>query len=199
MVQETQRNGATTNNTLHYSFTLLKRWLQRWGHQFPNGTPLTYRQLLLPLNRDANHWACIAIDIPNTTITYLDSHIPEDFPGQYGLEYADQALRFIHDEHQRAFHTPDDREWTLLGSTPETVPQQTNGYDCGVYACLFMDYILQGLPLSVTPDQAQGAQPHMALAIIQGRALQWYGRPPPYCPIDHQTQQRQHRIHTHIA
>ena len=71
-----QHETTRRTHNLHYSFGLVKRWLTQWGHQFPNGTPLTYRKLVLPLHRDTNHWACVAINFDTITITYLDSMSP---------------------------------------------------------------------------------------------------------------------------
>ena len=114
-----------------------------------------------------------------STITYLDSHVPENTPDEYGQEYAALGLRFIQDEHLCAFGCPDQREWTLVGSTQDTVPQQINGYDCGVYTCLFIDCLMQDRPMTLTPAQVHGARAHMALAIIRGQAPPWEEHPPP--------------------
>ena len=82
----TQDQAGQTS--LHYSFDLAKTWLRRWGHQFYRGTPLAYNRLIMPLNQNGNHWACIAIDFTDTTITYLDSLIPENWTGEYGTSSA---------------------------------------------------------------------------------------------------------------
>ena len=161
------------HTTLHYSFDLAETWLRRWGHQLYNGTPLAYNRLIMPLNRNGNHWACVAIDFAATTITYLDSLIPESWVGKYGREYTLPALRFIQDEHLRRFHCTDTREWILKGSTRDTVPQQTNGWDCGVYACLFADCVVRDQPLRLTPAQVHDARQHLTLAIIQGHLPSW--------------------------
>ena len=93
--------------------------------------------------------------------------------GDYGHDYLETALRFVKDEHQRAFGRPNQRQWTLFGCSKETAPQQTNGFDCGVYTCLYMDCTLQGLPFAASPTQVRGARAHITLSIIQGAAPPW--------------------------
>ena len=179
MVHTAPESATSNTPSLQYSFHLLRHWLTRWGHQFPNGTPLSYRKLFFPLHWNGNHWACLAINFTATTVTYLDSKLPDALAEEveYGQKYATQGLQFLHEEHQLAYNLPDIRAWTLIGSTKQTVPQQTNGYDCGVYTCLYADHIMQDRPLVFSPAQVHGAQAHIALAIIQGQAYPKYTRP----------------------
>ena len=115
----------------------------------------------------------MAIDFDQTTITYLDSHVPDNLAGAYGLEFAKMGLWFVNDEYQRTHHQPDPRAWTLIGSTQETVPQQTNDRDCGVYTCLLANSVMQNHSMTLSPTQVREARKHLALALIQGEALSW--------------------------
>eukprot|EP00986_Skeletonema_menzelii_P002347 scaffold636_cov93-Skeletonema_menzelii.AAC.1 len=64
----------------------------------------------------------------------------------YLHKYLKGILEYLKDEHERQFksdmHTS---EWRLVPCTEDT-PQQTkynkeNGHDCGVFVCLFADFI----------------------------------------------------------
>lgn len=53
--------------------------------------------------------------------------------------------RYLHDEMEHKKKQKFDPEgWELVSSTPET-PQQANGSDCGVFSCMFADFLSQGL------------------------------------------------------
>ena len=92
MVHEVPDAIGRSNPQPQCSFDLVSRWLTQWGQQFPHGTPLSYRVLLLPLHRNGNHWACVAINFHTVTITYMDSNVRENFVGEYGMEYAELGL-----------------------------------------------------------------------------------------------------------
>lgn len=44
-----------------------------------------------------------------------------------------------------------DEGWELV-TTAEDTPQQANGSDCGVFSCMFADYLSQNKVLSVYAD-----------------------------------------------
>ena len=58
--------------------------------------------------------------------------------------------------------------WTLHYGSP--VPQQNNGFDCGVYCCAFVELLLQNLPLAVTPTDITVYHHRITLALIHGSA-----------------------------
>jgi Ulp1 family protease len=76
-------------------------------------------------------------------IQYYDSLNKE---GGNGEKYLNGILAYLQDEHKRQFKSDMDISgWSLVPSTKET-PQQTkyndeNVYDCGVFVCLFADFI----------------------------------------------------------
>ena len=179
MVQATRETNVGPID-LHYSFDLLVRWLNWWGRQFPNGTPLSHRKLIMALNRNGNHWVCIVIDSFKLQHHLAWLHDSAWFWGRW----IDRTGPSLHpNEHQRAYHCPDDCRWTSVGSTRETMPQQINSDDCGIYTYMAADCTMQHLLFSFTPEQVQGARVRIALAIIQSRAPTWWStadhtRPP---------------------
>lgn len=53
--------------------------------------------------------------------------------------------RYLHDEMEHKKKQKFDSEgWKLVSSTVDT-PQQANGSDCGVFSCMFADFLSQGL------------------------------------------------------
>jgi len=50
-------------------------------------------------------------------------------------------------------------------------PQQTNGFDCGVFMCKFMDYLARNEKINFTQDQINYFRYLMAVEIIEGKLL----------------------------
>ncbi|KAJ1448208.1 hypothetical protein M885DRAFT_490492 [Pelagophyceae sp. CCMP2097] len=74
-----------------------------------------------------------------------------------GLVYLRALLRYLGDEHQTKLGAPfQSAGWTMVTSTPDT-PQQSNGFDCGVFASYCAHYV----PLGAKPSFSQQHMPHL--------------------------------------
>lgn len=62
------------------------------------------------------------------------------------------------------------KQWTLIDKTPNT-PQQTNGYDCGVFVSTFADYLSINLVLQCTQHEMPSIRQHMLESIRRGTLL----------------------------
>ena len=58
-------------------------------------------------------------------------------------------------------------EWTLVAHKRE-VPQQKNSYDCGVFTCLFAEYLLRGRPMDFHANDIEFFRKRMALCTLRG-------------------------------
>jgi Ulp1 family protease len=59
-------------------------------------------------------------------------------------------LQYLQDEAQNKYPSSNlfhEEEWDLEIVSIERVPQQNNGSDCGVFVCMFTDFMLADLPL----------------------------------------------------
>lgn len=71
-------------------------------------------------------------------IQYYDSYEGEG----KGRKYLNGILQYLKDEHKRQFKSDmDESEWRLVTCSTIDTPQQLNGCDCGVFVCLFADFI----------------------------------------------------------
>ncbi len=65
-----------------------------------------------------------------------------------GLFYLNGLIKWLKDEYNIKHNINiDTTEWTLC-SKSEIMPRQQNGFDCGVYATIAADFLLDKLPLS---------------------------------------------------
>jgi len=62
-----------------------------------------------------------------------------------GKLYLEALRRYIGDEARAKKRPFSETEWKLLDAS---VPQQRNGYDCGVFTCMFADLVLDDIDVS---------------------------------------------------
>ena len=51
-------------------------------------------------------------------------------------------VRYLGDEHQDKLQRPMEKEGWVLDEPAKGIPRQRNGYDCGVFLCMFADYLV---------------------------------------------------------
>ncbi|XP_043275305.1 sentrin-specific protease 1-like [Venturia canescens] len=91
-----------------------------------------YRKVIIPIHM-GNHWCLAVIDIIFGQIRYYDSL------GGSQPRYLDTLLEYLKEEVEEKGVKPIRREdWSL--ETKMNIPRQTNGYDCGIFTCMFARY-----------------------------------------------------------
>ena len=53
---------------------------------------------------------------------------------------------------KKEYKMPDAKKWELKSMTKSDTPQQENVCNCGVFVCMFCDYILNGCKLNFKQD-----------------------------------------------
>jgi sentrin-specific protease 1 len=57
-------------------------------------------------------------------------------------------------------------DWLKITSTVDT-PQQRNNFDCGIFACLFAEYVAKDMPWDFGQQQMAEARLMLALAVVE--------------------------------
>ena len=96
-------------------------------------------KVFFPINIHGLHWALAVAFMQSKKIMYYDS---QSGPGKLYLE---ALRRYIGDEARAKKRPFSETEWKLLDAS---VPQQRNGYDCGVFTCMFADLVLDDIDVS---------------------------------------------------
>ncbi|KAG8913284.1 Smt3-specific protease, partial [Tulasnella sp. 417] len=93
--------------------------------------------ILVPINLGNAHWTCAAINMKKKRVEYYDS-MGSQRPKVY------QILRdYLEKEHKAKKSKPFNFDgWQDYWS--EETPQQENGYDCGMFICMFMEGLSRG-------------------------------------------------------
>ena len=98
--------------------------------------------LMVPLNTDLNggyHWFLATIFFPLKRIVLFDSQYTGD------KDYREYFLMLFHLVEMIAFKEEKKTslyDWKFMVASTAELPQQTNGYDCGVFTCLYMYSIM---------------------------------------------------------
>lgn len=117
-------NSFFYTNLASRGYSSVRRWLKR-----KKAGPITgLSKILVPINLQQMHWALSCIDITHKKISYLDS-LSRGKPSPSTMSILETLKRYVCEESQ--FTIGDD---FTLEQAP--CPQQSNGYDCGVFVCL---------------------------------------------------------------
>ena len=105
------------------------------------------KKIILPINLLNSHWETAVISIEEQTIKYLDSAHSKHL--NKANRYLDVLFKFVRDSWRKlnnGTNLPNSDKWQLIGHTSD-IPQQTNGYDCGVFCIMFAEHNAMNLPL----------------------------------------------------
>lgn len=85
-----------------------------------------------------------------------------------GKPYLAGLLRYLEDEHMRKKgHLLRKEEWNLFSAHSST-PQQENAHDCGIFVCMFCDFLSLRKPLVFTQDHISRCRQRIAVSIMKG-------------------------------
>jgi sentrin-specific protease 1 len=149
--------------TNRYTYSNVKRW----SKNVPGKDIFALDKIFIPVNMSNVHWACAVIYIQDRKIQFFDSM------GGDGMYYMKALLQYLKDEwatKNNSQELPALSEWRLITCTADT-PKQENGFDCGVFTCMFADFLSVGYPLTFTQDHITRCRERIALSILQGCAI----------------------------
>jgi sentrin-specific protease 1 len=95
-----------------------------------------------------------------------------DSMGGSGMHYLKSLFQYLQDEHmdKKGTPLPDKDQWELVGYQPGT-PCQKNGFDCGVFTCMFADFLSRDWPLVFSQEHITQCRERIALSIMRGSAI----------------------------
>lgn len=121
-----------------YQYSRVKRWSKKVD-------VFSCRRIFFPINISNSHWTLLVIWMDEKKIVYYDS-----MSGS-GSVYLKSAQQWLSDESlDKKGATFDTSLWTL--EVASDVPQQQNGFDCGMFALMCADFLTDDLPLSYSQE-----------------------------------------------
>lgn len=121
--------------------------------------------LAIPLHLNSIHWSMAIIHLKNRTIKFYNSM---GSPSPEVLKVLEQYLKDESmDKRKKAFDTS---QFTI--ESVKDVPQQTNGSDCGVFSCMFAEYITREKKINFSQANMKYFREKMILEIVEGKLWQ---------------------------
>ncbi|XP_073834403.1 ulp1 [Musca autumnalis] len=119
----------------------------------------------VPVHVGGVHWCMAIIHMKNRTIKYYDSM---GTPNPSVLKALEQYLKDESlDKRKQPFDTSDFQIESVQG-----VPRQMNGSDCGVFSCMFAEYITRNKEITFSQQNMEYFREKMILEIVTGELLQ---------------------------
>lgn len=141
-----------------YNYAQVKRWSKKFD-------VFALNRVFIPINLSNTHWVMAVVYVQKKEIHYYDS-----MSGS-GKRHLDAILRWLVDEaREKKGVALDPAEWKLV-EREKHVPQQQNGFDCGVFSIMCADYLSDDLPLTYRQDQMPTNRVKIAAAIRRGHLM----------------------------
>lgn len=110
------------------------------------------------------HWCLAIIDFRDKTIKYYDSM---GGPNQKCLSALLDYLKQEHKDKKKSDY--DISDWKT--SSVKEIPQQMNGSDCGMFACMYAEFLTRNAKILFTQEHMPYFRKKMVLEIITGELM----------------------------
>ncbi|KAJ1880809.1 SUMO1 sentrin specific peptidase 1 [Coemansia sp. S17] len=149
-------------NTFFYStlrdqgYARVKRWTRR--------TKLFEKDLVIVPVHLGVHWCCAVVDFRAKTIVYYDALLGDNH------ECLRLLMAYLSEESEDKLGKAFDQEgWTMR--CDKQIPQQLNGYDCGVFAITFAEYLSRDAPFSFSQANCPSLRRRVTYEIATGSLI----------------------------
>jgi sentrin-specific protease 1 len=140
--------------------------VKRWYKKVPGQDIFKLDKIFFPINQGLVHWVCAVAYMSEKRIQMYDSM------GADGMHYLQSIFQYIKDEHEdkKKSPLPDEDQWQIIPTQRDT-PGQKNGYDCGVFTCMFADFLSKNCPLAFSQEHITICRERIVLSIMNGTAI----------------------------
>lgn len=118
----------------------------------------------VPVHVGGVHWCMAIIDMRLKSISYYDSM------GHPNMAVLDALEQYLQEESMDKRKIPfDTKDWKI--ECIRDCPQQRNGSDCGVFSCMFAEFLTRDSKISFDQQHMQYCRRKMVLEIVSGKLL----------------------------
>jgi hypothetical protein len=125
-----------------------------------------YELLFLPINQE-NHWFLFVVDTVNRNYFIYDSL----YYGDYTSEVT-QIVEFLKEYSVRKNHEIDWTDWSNLPLLEQNGPTQSNGVDCGIFLCQYVEHLSRRAPLDFAQCGMVNYRKRMLYELMNGELLE---------------------------
>lgn len=123
----------------------------------------SYDIIPIPVHKGI-HWCMAIINLKEKTIKYYDSM---GAPNNVVLNALEEYLKAESmDKKQMQLNTSDWRKENV-----QNIPQQENGSDCGVFSCMYAEFITRARPITFTQQNMEYFRMRMVYEICTGKLM----------------------------
>ena len=141
--------------------------VRSWSNRVQGKDIFSLDKMIFACNVNRTHWTCVVIFMKEKRIQYYDSLRGD------GYKYSKGLLKYLKDEWKRkksTGHLPDESRWKIVGNKSGN-PSQTNGFDCGVFTCMYADFLSMGNPLLFDQQHIRQCRHRIALSLLKGEIV----------------------------
>jgi hypothetical protein len=133
--------------------------VKRWSKKVKGKDIFALDKVFFPVNQNNVHWTLAVAFVQERRLQFYDSM------GGSGRQYLVELERYFHDEHKDKKKSADPRVWTLEPCTTDT-PRQRNVVDCGVFVCMFAEFLSRDRPLTFSQDDIYNCRDRIAHSLL---------------------------------
>lgn len=120
--------------------------------------------ILVPVHVNGVHWCMAIINLKAKTIKYYDSM------GKANEKVLAMLASYLQEEmRDKKQQVLDMSGWQI--ENVAGIPQQQNGYDCGVFSCMFAEFVTRNRPLTFSQSHMEYFRQKMVLEISTGKMI----------------------------
>jgi len=140
LITERSPNTVYAFNTFFYLSLTDKGYahVSRWTKKIDI---FSKKKLFIPIHVEDNHWCLVYVCFQQKSIKYYDSMGGRNFKC---LKLILKYLMLEHEDKKGEYFHPSG--WLLMNV--KNCPQQQNFWDCGVFVCMYAEYLSRDAPLN---------------------------------------------------
>ncbi|XP_037938728.1 uncharacterized protein LOC119671920 isoform X2 [Teleopsis dalmanni] len=143
---------------LEHGFSAVKRWTRKVDIFEKDIIPV-------PVHVSGVHWCMAIIHLKNKSIKYYDSM------GAPNPRVLNALEGYLKEESLDKKKIPFDTSGFVIESVKD-VPRQMNGSDCGVFSCMFAEFITRDKAITFSQEHMEYFRHKMIVEIVRGELLQ---------------------------
>jgi sentrin-specific protease 1 len=179
--QRDDQGAITVDSYNHAHSTLFWKKLQEEGYRavakwggtrcLPGRNIFSLNKLAIPINVGTMHWTCAMVCFNDRSIHHYDSTAREG--RQKDIEKHKKLVKsifaYLQEEYKENYDAPlpDQHLWKLSVSQHKDLPEQSNGYDCGVYCCSYVDFMFNKTPMPSSELSLAERRRHIAFTLLR--------------------------------
>lgn len=122
--------------------------------------------VVIPIHRNRNHWCMAIMHMKDKTIKFYDSMQH----GASNMDVLDTLREYLKSESLDKKKVEFDLDGWVVEDV-QNIPQQNNSSDCGVFSCMYAEFITRNQQINFTQDHMQYFRQKMVDEICMGRML----------------------------